>query len=140
MKRIIEPPVCLRLPQNRRSVAGRIDAGAKLLRGQTRDLRHGPDLDRAFLGAGDPCGDVDRLVEIGDLDQEVTAKLFARFGEWAVRYLAFSGCERRSRRTLGVMGKHPDASPAAANHAPVPWTPHGTARALRARRSSPRYR
>jgi len=50
-------------------------------RSQSRDLEHRANFDGAFAGAGDACGDADRLVEIRGVDQEVTAEVFARFRE-----------------------------------------------------------
>src|SRR6266513_1284226 len=65
-------------------------AYADLLAGQAGDLHDRPNLHRPQRGARKPARDVDRLVQIPDVDDEVAAELLARLRERTVGHDPFA--------------------------------------------------
>src|SRR5579871_639282 len=76
------------------------------LGGQARDLQDRPDLDGSKPRPREPARDLDRLVEVWDIDQEVSSKLLARLRERAVgdEALALPHPHAR-RRGHGLQGR-----------------------------------
>src|SRR6476646_12135270 len=64
---------------------------------RSRVVGNRPYLDTACARAGDPRGDLDRLVQVARLEHVVAAELLLRLGEWPVgrRHLAVAYAHRR---------------------------------------------
>src|SRR5260370_31473030 len=76
---------------------------ALLIRQQVRELDHGPDLDRAATGHGNPRGDGDRLVAIPRIDQDVAAQVLLRLRERTVGHRPFAVADPDARRRGGPL-------------------------------------
>ena len=68
-------------------------------RRQAIQLKDGSNFHSSLLGSGYASCDIDRVVEVCRVDKEVTAELFARFGERAVRHLALSLTDTNAGRS-----------------------------------------
>jgi hypothetical protein len=68
-------------------------------RRQARQLKDGSNFHGSLLGSGYASCDIDCLVEVRRVDEEVTAELFARFGERAVRHLTLSLTDTNAGRS-----------------------------------------
>src|ERR1044072_8102475 len=74
-------------------------ASPSLLLGQSFDLQHRTNLNRAVLCAGNAFSNTHRFIEIARVDEVVTTEMFASFSEWtigdqpfAIPHLDAGGC------------------------------------------------
>ena len=57
---------------------------------QSFDFHHRPNFDSADTRSGNPCSDVECLVQIAGVNEEVAAELFARLRKWSIGYQPFT--------------------------------------------------